>query len=435
MAVVFRGDDTGFIAWMGAHPDGFVLNVQRGLNPSDARVHAASCRHLARALGDFASHGRRLTHAYIKVCSQSLDDLDEWSRSHVGTDVTRCPCLASEGSTLTHRPKQSARQSHAGPDVAGSPYRITVVPNGVDMAGPRYLPFEGLTAEQKVARSQLQQELSNLTARSEEILHAWYSGARPPNSDVENITLYNVDPGGKSFARATTFGVRFELDSDGGQTGALCQYRYRVISLADSLLSWRTGALLASFVGVELGTFQSDHRLAQTWAAIHRGPVATNPEPASAGAPFGVFLEVERPTSAPLSVRPDLVKSLVDGVVCSLQSHTDQSTIAEMARRIALQIQADPTEVAHHLLNRDRAVLGSEHRLVHARGAWVHWSPADHLCAAGQVVCRRGQRWRLSGQIYALTPGGAPPPTSLNVQPGQNPDTDGETATSGKPPA
>jgi hypothetical protein len=37
----FREDDSGYLAWIAAHPGGYVINIRRGYNPSDARLHLA----------------------------------------------------------------------------------------------------------------------------------------------------------------------------------------------------------------------------------------------------------------------------------------------------------------------------------------------------------------------------------------------------------
>jgi hypothetical protein len=39
----FRDDDRGYLTWTAAHATGYVINVQRSLNPSDARLHRADC--------------------------------------------------------------------------------------------------------------------------------------------------------------------------------------------------------------------------------------------------------------------------------------------------------------------------------------------------------------------------------------------------------
>jgi hypothetical protein len=161
---------------------------------------------------------------------------------------------------------------HTAPevDVEQRGYRATVASTEVILEGPRYLPFERLDAEQYQAREWLRSALAGLTAGPEEILHACYSGHKPTNSDVENLVLYNVDPGGASFVGATALGVRFELHSRTADRGSGCRYRYQVIRPEKPLTSWERGPLLARFAGAELGGFRPPHRIAQTWMAVHQ---------------------------------------------------------------------------------------------------------------------------------------------------------------------
>lgn len=41
---LFRDDNPGYAAWLVENAQGYVLNIQRSLNPSDAHVHAADCQ-------------------------------------------------------------------------------------------------------------------------------------------------------------------------------------------------------------------------------------------------------------------------------------------------------------------------------------------------------------------------------------------------------
>jgi hypothetical protein len=38
----------------------------------------------------------------------------------------------------------------------------------------------------------------------------------------------------------------------------------------------------------------------------------------------------------------------------------------------------------------------------------LQWNPADHLCVAGQLLRRPGDRWRLRGEVYRLMPARTP---------------------------
>ena len=98
MAVVlFRDDDPGYVTWVTKNPKGYVVNIQRSLTASDARMHSASCGHLARAIDASAAAQRRLTTTYVKVCSPSVDQLVEWSANRVGDQVQRCPTCMGPG--------------------------------------------------------------------------------------------------------------------------------------------------------------------------------------------------------------------------------------------------------------------------------------------------------------------------------------------------
>ena len=82
----FRDDDRGYVAWLAANPRGYVLNIQRSMNPSDARVHKADCWTITGT----PSRGRSWTGAYVKACSASLTELDASTRSYAESAITRC---------------------------------------------------------------------------------------------------------------------------------------------------------------------------------------------------------------------------------------------------------------------------------------------------------------------------------------------------------
>ena len=83
---LFRDDDRGYTAWLTENANGYVLNIQRSMNPSDARVHEASCRTITGT----PPRGRTWTGPYVKVCSPSLTELDAWALSHAESAITRC---------------------------------------------------------------------------------------------------------------------------------------------------------------------------------------------------------------------------------------------------------------------------------------------------------------------------------------------------------
>ena len=84
---LLRDDDRGHTAWLTENVRGYVLNIQRSMNPSDARVHEAACRTITGT----PPRGRTWTGPYVKACSASLTQLDAWALSAIAKSaITRC---------------------------------------------------------------------------------------------------------------------------------------------------------------------------------------------------------------------------------------------------------------------------------------------------------------------------------------------------------
>jgi len=81
---VFKDDDVGFFDWIDHHPDGHFINSERNPKPSYLVLHRPACPHIDR------DPSRHWTKDYIKICSQSRSDLEEWAAGSIGGDVTLC---------------------------------------------------------------------------------------------------------------------------------------------------------------------------------------------------------------------------------------------------------------------------------------------------------------------------------------------------------
>jgi hypothetical protein len=252
--------------------------------------------------------------------------------------------------------------------------------------------------------------MRSLTAAAGQILDASYAGFKPVNMDAENLLLYNIDAtAGGCFRPGARHGVRFELaagprrDPPSGRYFA-CSYQYRLISPDSDLSHWRPVRRLASFTGADLGRFPSDKRLGQVWLAIHHAEAETAAQPAAPAAPFAVFITLGYPRARSVGADPERVKALIDGTVAAFQAHGDQASVAGIAARVAISTGQPEGLIAQALLDDDRAVLGAADRLVYPHGTGVQWNPADHLCVAGQMLCREapGDTWTLAGEIHAV---------------------------------
>ena len=84
----FDDAENAYLDWVARNPHGYVVNVQRTLNPNDVHLHSASCRSISGACSNYT------THEYIKVCSVARTELERWTEQDVGGDIsTGCHCL------------------------------------------------------------------------------------------------------------------------------------------------------------------------------------------------------------------------------------------------------------------------------------------------------------------------------------------------------
>ncbi len=82
MAILQPHDDSDYLRWLSAHPDGYVINTEPG-GRGYARLHRARCDTI-RTRPPFIGP------SYVKVCGTNLVELDEWVIRRRGAPVQRC---------------------------------------------------------------------------------------------------------------------------------------------------------------------------------------------------------------------------------------------------------------------------------------------------------------------------------------------------------
>jgi hypothetical protein len=400
----FRDDDDGFRAWLAAHPDGYLINIARSLNATEARVHRAGCW----TISGQNARGGGWTGLYVKVCAEHLAELEQWAIDHVGEPFPRCG--ACHPARRVVRPVSTKRTEGA---VAGS------VPEGrCEVHGPvagsavvqawadDYIRFERRPVWQEDLRTEIRTRCRQLEPSAGQVLHATFFGAKRPNADVENLALYNID----TFNTAGRNGICFELGdavppAPDGAEYPFC-YRYALAPRSGGFADWQQGRTLASFDWTDLGAFAGEKKLEQVWLALARGQVEVVEPACASETPFAVRLQVRPPHGRQPPVWGGLVKGIFDGVICAFQAHTDTAVLPDVVARLATVLPADPVEIEEHLLDQRRAVLGFVPRLVKPyRDAGVQWNPADHLCVAGDLLPAEpiGPRWAIRGELVELS--------------------------------
>jgi hypothetical protein len=84
--IEFRDDDAGYLAWLAAHPDGYVINILRSHSTNTARAHHAGCP----TISGQNPAGGGWTGPYVKVCADQLAELDHWACDQVGKPIQPC---------------------------------------------------------------------------------------------------------------------------------------------------------------------------------------------------------------------------------------------------------------------------------------------------------------------------------------------------------
>ncbi|MEX3937392.1 hypothetical protein AB4Y32_37640 [Paraburkholderia phymatum] len=82
IAETFRKDERGYLAWLAANPQGFVLNRYRNENSASYLVlHRATCRLVSQLSGN-ARAGGFTERGYIKICASDVETLAGYARQH-----------------------------------------------------------------------------------------------------------------------------------------------------------------------------------------------------------------------------------------------------------------------------------------------------------------------------------------------------------------
>lgn len=126
----FRDDDRGYRGWIVANSAGYVLNIQRSLNPSDAKLHRASCWTI-----DPRRRQTTMTESYVKLCSLDLAALDRWATERSWAAISRCGTCLPSGPRAAMSPASQRRKS--GSDHHPRPAQdLTRSTNAIEIQGP-----------------------------------------------------------------------------------------------------------------------------------------------------------------------------------------------------------------------------------------------------------------------------------------------------------
>lgn len=87
----FVGDEFGYLAWIGRHPQGLVVNSDRAPVAGYLKLHRATCTFINSPRRNFTSTG------YIKTCFVNPTELAAWAHQVVGGELDPCPFCKPDG--------------------------------------------------------------------------------------------------------------------------------------------------------------------------------------------------------------------------------------------------------------------------------------------------------------------------------------------------
>jgi hypothetical protein len=93
MAITFDRQDQAYLDWIDRHQHGFVVNAYRNLSPGYLRLHRASCG----TISGIPARGSTWTDGdFVKVCSETIEDLRRWTGRETTGALTACKLCRPE---------------------------------------------------------------------------------------------------------------------------------------------------------------------------------------------------------------------------------------------------------------------------------------------------------------------------------------------------
>jgi hypothetical protein len=106
--LLFIGDDRSYQSWLQSHPNGFVVNARKNPTPIYMVLHRTNCARIRRYhYAGTGGPGAFTDRAYIKVCGETIEDLQAWVRARGrpdGSFSSECPLCRPTTPKAVHAP-------------------------------------------------------------------------------------------------------------------------------------------------------------------------------------------------------------------------------------------------------------------------------------------------------------------------------------------
>jgi hypothetical protein len=82
---VFIDEDSAYLNWVAAHPEGFVVNCRRKFDPTYLVLHRATCPTIQTHRAIDENPGGFTERGYVKLCADSIDYLRQYLMGLTGS--------------------------------------------------------------------------------------------------------------------------------------------------------------------------------------------------------------------------------------------------------------------------------------------------------------------------------------------------------------
>lgn len=392
----FVDDDQSYLAWVASNPEGYVINIQRSLNPTTARLHTAGCRTIQNS-----TRGGPWTGPYVKICAVSLVDLETWALQQVGAEIRSCGvCHPKRISTVplkvvqeTRQPLQKKRSPGPGSKSSDFDLNLDAGLRRLDVWSERRLQYNE-KPETKVLKAAIGDAISSLQAKPGEILSAVFTSSKSDLVDAENVLLYNV--GAARFTGVAREGLRFERVHQ-APTRYQHHHRYELVPRSSPSEHWQRGETRVTAASLPIPVLRE--KPDEVWRAV-RSRVVTAPMHSG---PYGLLVTLTTPKAVRLAA---LVKPLLDGIISGLHAH-DGTDLEILAARLAQRLGYPIEEIVRLLMDPREAVLGVRPLLRKRTDGGLHWNPADDECVTCTLLSKvspQASGWLLDFELFAVAP-------------------------------
>jgi hypothetical protein len=387
--------------------DGFIYNAYPSRDPGLSLIHHVSCRHARRMMPR--------TDREVLLFSKLWSDDFETLRQEVAREGRPHGLCPDEDWPAPGGPERVAGRHPSTRSIRASASATAPAPvedyryelRDDDSTVEFWSSFRASWAPKGIrgeAQRALGASLRKMHVPGASTLYARYTATDRALADLENVTIYNIDPLSFRGMDVSTIVIERSFDAPAPAPSGVATGYHLIYELRTDIRArqWKDAGDFFVFTGVVLPGPDVPKRAAPVWWGVRHAASITTGATADITGAFGLELNL---TLGPGRVGPaEMVKPLFDGVVAAAVRDSTAGARVDVGE-LAAQIGQPLPAVLAHLNDHEHTPLG-DYRLM-VRCATLQMSPPDDLCVCATLTVRRSptaQRAELAGRLFSVEP-------------------------------